>query len=119
MRPIDGDRLFAEVQLMHKAVDTADLNQDYDTGYHSATSAFMGLIASMPTVDGSPCWVQVEDKLPQPYERVLVCCMTKKGIQTQNLAYFADGFWHGQGSMSGVTHWMSLPMPPINGGNAL
>lgn len=57
-------------------------------------------------------WISVEERLPEHEDRVLVACRTKKGAQSINLAYYSDGFWHGQGSMSGVTHWMPLPDLP-------
>ena len=56
-------------------------------------------------------WFSVEDKLPLDDRRVLVVCLTKKGYRSFNLAYLADGVWHCQGSMAGVTHWMPLPEP--------
>ena len=51
MRPIDADELKRQVKFMHKAVNTRDINPDYDTGFHSATSQMMGLIEYMPTVE--------------------------------------------------------------------
>ena len=57
-------------------------------------------------------WIPVTERLPDTEDRVLVCCKTKKGLQTINMAYLFNGTWHGQGSMSGVTHWMHLPEPP-------
>ena len=57
-------------------------------------------------------WIPVTERLPDTEDRVLVCCKTKKGLQTINMAYLFNGTWHGQGSMSGVTHWMPLPEPP-------
>ena len=57
-------------------------------------------------------WIPVTERLPDTEDRVLVCCKTKKGLQTINMAYLFNGTWHGQGSMSGVTHWMPLPELP-------
>lgn len=54
----------------------------------------------------------VKDKLPNENERVIVCCETKKGVKSINLAYHANGYWHGQGSMSNVIAWMALPELP-------
>ena len=67
------------------------------------------LIANGVTVQE---WIPVTEMLPDTEDRVLVCCKTKKGLQTVNMAYLFNGTWHGQGSMSGVTHWMPLPVPP-------
>ena len=69
-------------------------------------------INAAPAVDAAPKWISVEERLPEHEDRVLVACRTKKGAQSINLAYYSDGFWHGQGSMSGVTHWMPLPDLP-------
>ncbi|MBO5408914.1 MAG: DUF551 domain-containing protein [Clostridia bacterium] len=58
-------------------------------------------------------WIDVTEKLPDENVRCLVCCQTQKGFRSHNLAYYADGHWHGTGSMSGVTHWRELPILPI------
>lgn len=73
MRPIDADELKRQVKFMHKAVNTRDINPDYDTGFHSATSQMMGLIEYMPTVErlrGE--WISVEDRLPEENVAVLI-----------------------------------------------
>jgi hypothetical protein len=56
-------------------------------------------------------WIPVEDALPESDEMMLVTCMSKKGNLSVNRAYYSNGFWHGSGSMSGVTAWMPLPEP--------
>lgn len=43
---ISVDKLMEEVKGMHRRVSS--VNTDYDTGFHSATSAMQGLIAAMP-----------------------------------------------------------------------
>lgn len=57
-------------------------------------------------------WIKVTNKLPPENERVIVCCTTKKGVRNINLAYHENGFWHGNGSMAGVTHWLPMPKLP-------
>lgn len=57
-------------------------------------------------------WINANERLPREDEKVLVCCKTKKGIQSVNMAYQVNGWWHGNGSMSGVTHWQPLPELP-------
>ena len=57
-------------------------------------------------------WINVNNKMPDEDIRVLVCCQTKKGVRSINIAYQTYGMWHGYGSMSGVTHWMPLPDIP-------
>lgn len=49
MRPIDADWLLEQTKAIHKEVNS--INQDYNTGFHSATSQMQGLIASAPTLD--------------------------------------------------------------------
>ncbi len=56
-------------------------------------------------------WTMLPE-LPPEDERVFVCCQTKKGVKSVNIAYQSDGIWHGSGSMSGVTAWMPLPELP-------
>lgn len=57
-------------------------------------------------------WISVKDRLPEDDKRVIVCCQNKKGLQNINMAYQVKGFWHGNGSMAGVTHWQPLPELP-------
>lgn len=57
-------------------------------------------------------WINVNERLPKEDERVLVCCKTKKGVQSVNMAYQVNGMWHGNGSMASVTHWQPLPELP-------
>lgn len=70
-----------------------------------------GHIFSAPTVTPQP-WISVTDRLPADEEKYLVCCCTAKGIRNINLAWCDHAYWHGMGSMSGVTHWMPLPELP-------
>lgn len=57
-RLIDANNLMEQVKHIHNAVNTSEINTDYDTGFHSATSQVQGLIAYMPTVDA----VEIPDK---------------------------------------------------------
>ncbi len=57
-------------------------------------------------------WIDVNERLPLEDERVFVCCQTKKGVKSVNIAYQSEGIWHGSGSMSGVIAWMPLPELP-------
>ena len=56
-------------------------------------------------------WIPCSERLPDNDEMMLVSCRTKKGVSSVNRAYYLNGFWHGSGSMSGVTAWMPLPTP--------
>lgn len=57
-------------------------------------------------------WIDANKILPKDDLKVLVCCRTKKGIRSINMAYRFNDCWHGNGSMSGVTHWQPLPALP-------
>jgi hypothetical protein len=48
---IERVALMEQVKAIHRAVNTADRNISYDTGFHSATSQIQGLIAWMPAAD--------------------------------------------------------------------
>lgn len=56
-------------------------------------------------------WIQVEERLPEDEEMVLVTCQTKTGRKSVNRAWYGEGFWHGTGSMSGVIAWRAIPEP--------
>lgn len=65
-------------------------------------------------MNGAISWISAFDKLPEADSdtKYLVCCKTVKGLRSINLAWFDGSFWHGMGSMAGVTHWMPLPDLP-------
>lgn len=59
-------------------------------------------------------WISTADRLPTPDYSLkhIVCCQTKAGHRSINLAWFDGQSWHGTGSMANVTHWMPLPELP-------
>ena len=76
-------------------------------------------IMSLPAIDLDVAeWVPVEEGLPEEEKMVLVTCQAKNGHISVNRAYYMDGFWHGSGSMAGVTAWMPLPDPYRKDGEA-
>ena len=68
-------------------------------------------IAGLPTIEAEPDngWISVKDKLPEPYENVLVFG-NFNGIATYRVDYLDDyGRWF---RTFYVTHWRTLPEPP-------
>lgn len=70
--------------------------------------------------DGQPKWISVEERLPTPYERVLVC---RGDLRSENkficveyltVCYGETTMWGGDYETwkSKVTHWMPLPEAP-------
>lgn len=59
-------------------------------------------------------WISADKQVPEANDNIkyLVCCQTVKGIRSVNMAWYDGSHWHGMGSMSGVTHWMTLPELP-------
>lgn len=105
MRLIDADALF-------KAFESTTW---YDNRDRDETAEDAVLYA--PTIDIVPKWISITDRHPKPDNNIkyLVCCRTAKGLRSINLAWFDGAYWHGMGSMSGVTHWMPLPeLPEVN-----
>lgn len=88
--------------------------QTTDTRFCDAYSFYLGAlhdawaeVEKLQMVD----WTPVTVALPEEDVVVLVSCRTQKGVNNVNRAYYADGFWHGSGSMSGVKAWMPMPKP--------
>ena len=50
----------------------------------------------------------VKEELPKDEEIKIVITESKSGRITWNRAWFDGQFWHGSGSMAGVTFWGSL-----------
>jgi len=71
-------------------------------------------VAGSNTIYVQPDWISVEDRLPTPYENVLV--YAKNGVYGGNPIdiefIFPEGNWNDQGIFCTITHWMPLPKPP-------
>ena len=76
----------------------------------------MGIVEMMQAIIDEPVmdrWISVKDRLPETDEvKYIVACKSKSGIRSINMAWFDGQFWHGMGSMAGVTHWMQPPEFP-------
>jgi hypothetical protein len=63
-------------------------------------------------------WISVKDRLPEPYEDVLVCMylpFRERNKQVVTLSYYLgddEGYFFEEDTDSRVTHWMPLPEPP-------
>lgn len=88
---------------------------------HSVHSLFCvdEIIDKQPTVDATPRWIPVEERLPELHTKVL-CCGVKGGrfiAELDTWGYEKHLCWdkkNGRGCPE-VTHWMSLPEPPKEG----
>lgn len=60
-------------------------------------------------------FVSAEERLPDDDSLKIVICRTQKGVIGWNRAYYSGGFWHGNGSMSGVIAWADLNPEEIAG----
>ena len=81
-----------------------------DEPYFVALAEARDRIEELP---GADRWISVKDRLPETDEvKYIVACKTKSGIRSINMAWFDGQFWHGMGSMAGVTHWMQPPEFP-------
>ncbi len=107
MKLIDADALFAEFESS-KWHDNADRDEVAEE-----------LLLAAPTIPlPQPAWISISRYRPEADSdtKYLVCCRTAKGLRSINLAWFDGSFWHGMGSMAGVTHWMPLPdLPEVEG----
>ena len=62
-------------------------------------------------------WISVKDRMPEPFETVLMFNPGEDPLPTVNAGYFPDdenlvifnGYRYGR---EAVTHWMPLPKPP-------
>jgi hypothetical protein len=101
MRPIDADAVY-ELHSNYPAFarSYADLTDLRD------------ILDDAPTIE-IPQWIPVTERLPADGMQVLAC--TKHG---KAFSAHYDHFW-GKWSVSHtgkITHWMTLPKPPKNGG---
>ena len=65
-------------------------------------------------------WISVEDKLPETIWVDVLAYKHSGNIQVvryfgghDDCGYFSDGNCYGEAKDLGITHWMTLPMPPV------
>ena len=59
-------------------------------------------------------WIPCSDKLPERFQKVIVCRKIEKGVYLVEQGYKDVGDWwkvYGTRTKK-VTHWMSMPLPP-------
>lgn len=81
---------------------------------YGATGDGNGMIQAVNVIKGLPAtsaWIPVTEAMPDDDDLMLVTCQSKNGTRSVNRAYYDGQFWHGSGSMAGVTAWMPLPEP--------
>ena len=99
MRPIDGDALKNQIRHMPRTINP-DLVQ---------YSLVKAIIADMPTLTPPNEWASVEERLPEPGERVLAA----KGTFVGEAYLASNGAWmRHDGFPWQVDAWMPLPAPP-------
>lgn len=111
MRPVDADALMAK--LNRKKAGPA--NQRYTEGFNDCLMRVRSMVHSAPTLTPPNEWVSVDEKLPEPGERVLA---TDCGFVGE--FYINErGQWqrynvncHALLMALDILYWMPLPAPP-------
>lgn len=59
-------------------------------------------------------WIPCSEKLPERFQKVIVCREIEKGVYIVEQGYKDVGdWWKVYGAMTEkVTHWMPMPLPP-------
>lgn len=130
MRLIDADK----VPQLSDMIGCAYEGGEYQA-YKSGAEYGRGLVDDTPTIDPESMrptahWVSVKDRLPDPYEKVLVRLDHWAGVDTYLAFYDTERGWCDYGGYFddgtnnegephtyetagvNVTHWMSLPRLP-------
>ena len=100
-RPIDGELLKNAIQSW---IDTQSELVDVET-----CAMVLAAIAVMPTLTPPNEWVSVDERLPEPGERVLAA----DGSFVGEVYMASNGTWfRHDGFLLKIDHWMPLPEPP-------
>ena len=111
--------------VVYQAADAIEVLDMKLQGANAAIAGMQREIERMviDSVNSKPKWISVTERLPKPYMRdaqgrivhYLVMLMDENLIL---MASRTDKCWiyRGDGSrLKGVTHWMPLPQPPVEG----
>ena len=93
------------MEKMVELLDNAIIDSDDNYGFPNTNQVADHLIAHGVTVQE---WVPVDDRLPKPFENVIVFRDGKISIDyNEGNGWFAYDF-----NGKRVTHWMPMPQPP-------
>lgn len=111
VRPIDAVQALKDINWHHKPTPVSE----FESGFNQGLNQAMWIITHAPTLTPPNEWVSVEDRLPEPGERVLATdCgfvgefyINKRGkwqrynVNCSELLMALD-----------ILYWMPLPAPP-------
>ena len=107
MRLIDADELLEK--------HTCDVYGAYDDSC-MLKAVFVPYIKGAPTVDGTPKWIPLTEKMPDKNNQWVLCLCVGGAMEVLKFDYTMwnwDSQYPGRCYMeSYVTHWMPLPEPP-------
>lgn len=109
MRLIDADELLSELkpityEMKQNAVTIADMS-----------NIMRNWVRRQPTVLAYGQWVSVKDRLPEQFQRVLICRRRRYGQLYWDNVVIDLGHEVIQNRHGDITHWMPLPEPPKKG----
>ena len=111
MRPVDADALMAK--LNRKKAGPA--NQRYTEGFNDCPMRVRSMVHSAPTLTQPNEWVRVEERLPEPGERVLAtdCGFVGEFYINQRGKWQRYNVNCSELLMAlDILYWMPLPAPP-------
>lgn len=110
-RPIDAVQVLSDINWHHKPTPVSE----FESGFNQGLNQAMWIITHAPTLTPPNEWVSVDEKLPEPGERVLA---TDCGFVGE--FYINErGQWqrynvncHALLMALDILYWMPLPAPP-------
>lgn len=95
---------------MARLIDADELlKEKFTMGFGRIPVVFVNSIENAPTITAPNEWVSAKERLPKPFECVIVCYANR----SVHLAWvYTNGKWLFEERYGSVTHWMPLPAPP-------